>query len=85
MANLGPMVKNDIPMKIYDNNDSLVSELDKVKSFKICKVYKEDIYITKSQKIKNTIWDKTVFVAIGAAFWQFIFLGISSGCEIPLR
>ncbi len=30
MANLGPRVKKDMPMKIYDNNDTLVSDLDKV-------------------------------------------------------
>ncbi len=30
MTNLGPRVKKDIPMKIYDNNDTLVLDLDKV-------------------------------------------------------
>ncbi len=27
---LGPCVKKDIPMKIYDNNDTIVSDVDKV-------------------------------------------------------
>ncbi len=30
MANLRPRVKMDIPMKIYNNNDTLVSDFDKV-------------------------------------------------------
>ncbi len=30
MENLGPRVKKDIPMKIYDNNDTIVSDLEKV-------------------------------------------------------